>query len=233
MQDMFISVIIPAAGQSRRMQSAINKQYLSVKGRPLLYYTLKPFEAIKSINEIIVVTGKREQAFCKKNVIDRYRFKKVKTVVGGSTRQASVYAGLKATDKRCRIVVIHDGARPLVTEKIIMDSIEATKKHKATIVAVPAKNTIKMIKRGNIVDYTPNRNLMIEVQTPQTFDYGLIRRAHEKGLEEGTVATDDAFLLERLGYPIKIVRGHYNNIKITTPEDLLVLEAMIDLKAKR
>lgn len=230
MKEPFISVIIPAAGQSSRMETAINKQYLSVKGRPLLYYTLKPFEAIQRIDEIIVVTGKREQRFCQKNVINRYHFKKVKTVQGGKTRQASVYAGLKAVDSRCQMVVIHDGARPLVTEKIILDSIEATKIHKATIVAVPAKNTIKMIKRENLVDYTPNRNLMIEVQTPQTFDYSLIRHAHEKGLEEGTVATDDAFLLERLGYPIKIVRGHYNNIKITTPEDLLVLEAMIDLK---
>ena len=148
---------------------------------------------------------------------------------GGSTRQRSVYEGLKKVSPQTDIVLVHDGARPLIKEDIIVQSIYETIQHKATIVAVPAKNTIKVVEKDGFVEYTPNRDFLFEIQTPQTFTYDLLLDAHEKAIQEDVEGTDDAFLVERMCVPVKIVRGHYNNIKITTPEDLIIAESLIDL----
>ncbi|MGL4607315.1 MAG: 2-C-methyl-D-erythritol 4-phosphate cytidylyltransferase [Eubacteriaceae bacterium] len=228
MERLFTSVIIPAAGQGRRMNAPINKQYLTIQGKPILAYTLDVFENCPLIDEIILVINIDEIKVCKQQVLKPNGYKKVTLVEGGDTRQKSVYEGLRSVDAKAEIVMIHDGARPIIHEDIIVKSIFETKEHKATVVGVPAKNTIKVIKGKGFVDYTPNRDLLVEIQTPQTFTYDLLKQAHEKAIEEGVEGTDDAFLVERICHPVKIVHGHYNNIKITTPEDLIIAESIIN-----
>lgn len=226
------SVIIPAAGLGRRMNASVSKQYLQLNGKPILAHTLDAFENCPMIDEIVLVINQGELELCQEQVIEAYPYTKIKLVAGGNTRQESVYAGLEAVNPQTRIVLIHDGARPLISESVIRKSIAETLKHRATVVAVPAKNTIKVINEDGFVEATPDRNYLVEIQTPQTFDYDLIREAHQKALESGVVGTDDAFLVEWLKIPVKIVVGDYTNIKITTPEDLTIAEAIIKQMAE-
>lgn len=229
MEKIKTSVIIPAAGQGTRMNAPINKQYLTLRGKPILSYTLDVFERCSLVDEIILVINKNEFKICRQQVLNPHSYSKIKLVEGGSTRQKSVYEGLKKVSPQTDIVLVHDGARPLIKEDIIVQSIYETIQHKATIVAVPAKNTIKVVEKDGFVEYTPNRDFLFEIQTPQTFTYDLLLDAHEKAIQEDVEGTDDAFLVERMCVPVKIVRGHYNNIKITTPEDLIIAESLIDL----
>lgn len=227
MEKSITTVIIPAAGLGRRMNASISKQYLQLNGKPILAYTLDAFENCPLIDEIILVINPDELELCEEQVIGSYPYTKVKLVAGGNTRQESVYAGLKAANPQTRIVLIHDGARPLIREPVIRRSIEETIKHRATVVGVPAKNTIKVINKDGFVEHTPDRNYLVEIQTPQTFAYDLIKEAHQKACDSGVVGTDDAFLVEWLKIPVKIVVGDYTNIKITTPEDLTIAESII------
>ena len=156
----------------------------------------------------------------KKEILDKYNFKNVKIAYGGKERQDSVYNGLKLLDEKCDVVLIHDGARPFVSDKIIDKSIEEAKEHKAIVVGVPVKDTIKVIDNDkNIVD-TPNRSVLWAVQTPQTFDYNILIDAYKDAFKNKFYGTDDAMLVERIGYKVKMLEGSYNNIKITTQEDL-------------
>jgi 2-C-methyl-D-erythritol 4-phosphate cytidylyltransferase len=227
MEKPLTSVIIPAAGLGRRMNASVSKQYLQLNGKPILAHTLDAFEKCPLIDEIVLVINPDELELCQEQVIGAYSYTKIKLVAGGDTRQESVYAGLKAVNPRTRIVLIHDGARPLIRQSVIRKSIEETLKHRATVVGVPAKNTIKVINEDGFVEATPDRNYLVEIQTPQTFDYDLIKEAHQKALESGVVGTDDAFLVEWLKIPVKIVAGDYTNIKITTPEDLTIAESIV------
>lgn len=221
------SVIIPAAGMGRRMNASVNKQYLKINEKPILAYTLDVFENCPLVDEIILVINPEEQQLCREQVIEAYSYTKIKVTAGGNTRQESVYAGLKAVNPLTKIVLIHDGARPLIRESVIRRSIEETIKHRATVVGVPAKNTIKVMNEAGFVEATPDRNYLVEIQTPQTFAYDLITEAHQKALASGVVGTDDAFLVEWMQIPVKIVVGDYTNIKITTPEDLTIAAAII------
>jgi 2-C-methyl-D-erythritol 4-phosphate cytidylyltransferase len=232
MEKPLTSVIIPAAGLGRRMNASVSKQYLQLNGKPILAHTLDAFEKCPLIDEIVLVINPDELELCQEQVIGAYSYTKIKLVAGGDTRQESVYAGLKAVNPRTRIVLIHDGARPLIRQSVIRKSIEETLKHRATVVGVPAKNTIKVINEDGFVEATPDRNYLVEIQTPQTFDYDLIKEAHQKALESGVAGTDDAFLVEWLKIPVKIVVGDYTNIKITTPEDLTIAEAIIKQMAE-
>lgn len=231
MNKPYVAAIIVAAGQGTRMKTGVNKQYLLLKGKPILAHTLQTFEKCEAINEIIVVVGKTERAKCLQEIIKPYRYKKVKKIViGGATRQQSMYNGLRAVTPHTDIVITHDGARPLVHQQTLMESIEETLIHKATIVGVPVKDTIKMINQKGFVHSTPKRDLLWTVQTPQSFSYHLIMEAHQKAHEEGFIGTDDATLVERIGHPIKIIKGKYGNIKITTPEDLIMAEAILNIR---
>ena len=152
--------------------------------------------------------------------ITNIKIKNVKIAYGGKERQDSVYNGLKLLDEKCDVVLIHDGARPFVSDKIIDKSIEEAKEHKAIVVGVPVKDTIKVIDNDkNIVD-TPNRSVLWAVQTPQTFDYNILIDAYKDAFKNKFYGTDDAMLVERIGYKVKMLEGSYNNIKITTQEDL-------------
>ena len=173
-----------------------------------------------NIEDIVVVVKEDESEFFKKEILDKYNFKNVKIAYGGKERQDSVYNGLKLLDEKCDVVLIHDGARPFVSDKIIDKSIEEAKEHKAIVVGVPVKDTIKVIDNDkNIVD-TPNRSVLWAVQTPQTFDYNILIDAYKDAFKNKFYGTDDAMLVERIGYKVKMLEGSYNNIKITTQEDL-------------
>lgn len=225
---MKTTAIVLAAGSGKRMNSKVHKQYLLLKGKPVLYYALKAFED-SQVEDIVLVVGAGEVEFCRKEIVDQYGFEKVRAIVeGGKERYHSVYEGLKAAGKT-DYVLIHDGARPFVTQEIIERTIGAVCEYKACVVGMPVKDTIKIVDEDTFAKETPNRSDVWLVQTPQAFSYPLIFDAYTKLFtEEDSAITDDAMVIERMtDYKVKLIEGSYRNIKITTPEDLLVAEAYL------
>lgn len=213
-------VVIVAAGKGSRMKMDINKQFIKLGEKEIIAYTIDKFYNHDNIDDIVIVVRKEEVEFLKEKVLEKYNFKNIKIAFGGKERQDSVYNGIKMLDTNCKNVLIHDGARPFITKEIISDSINKVKEYRAVVVGVPVKDTIKIVdKNNNIVD-TPNRNTLWAVQTPQTFKYNILLNAYEDAFNSNFYGTDDAMLVERIGYNIKIIEGSYNNIKITTPEDI-------------
>ena len=214
--------IVLAAGQGKRMNSKVQKQFLLIKEKPVLYYTLNAFETSPLISEIILVTGKDEIEYCQKEIVEKYGFEKVcKIVAGGKERYHSVFEGIKAIDE-ADYVLIHDGARPFVDAEIISRACDAVKEHRACVVGMPVKDTIKIADDQGFAAQTPDRRKVWQVQTPQAFEYYLIKEAYEKLLvDEPEGITDDAMVVETMtNHKVKLVEGSYRNIKITTPEDL-------------
>lgn len=221
------TAVIVAAGKGRRMGTEISKQFLPLGGKEILAHTVEKFEQASVVRDIILVTGadslKDVQA-----MVQEYGWKKVISVVaGGKERQDSVYSGLKQLREDTEIVLIHDGVRPFVTEKIIEDSVTVAKEIGGCVAGVPAKDTIKVCNGENIAVATPDRSTLWQIQTPQTFRKDLILQAYEGAAQEGVIGTDDASLAEHSGYPVKVIMGSYRNIKITTKEDLLIGEAFL------
>ena len=221
-----------SAGRGSRMKADINKQFLKLKGKEVIAHTIDKFYNNKNIDEIVVVVKEDEADFFRRNIIDKYGYKNIKIAFGGKERQDSVFNGLKAVNERCDIVLIHDGARPFVTDEIIKNSIECAKKNKCVIVGVPVKDTIKIINKDNEVCDTPNRSTLWSIQTPQVFEYLSIIKAHKIAKEKSYYGTDDSMLMEYLGYNVKVIEGSYNNIKITTPEDLKIGEEILNENKK-
>lgn len=214
--------VVLAAGQGKRMKSRIQKQFLLIKEKPVLYYTLQAFEKSPLISGIILVTGKEEIEYCRQEIVEKYGFAKVKKIVaGGKERYHSVYEGLKAVEG-AEYVFIHDGARPFVDHAMLERLYGAVKEYGACVAGMPVKDTIKLSDEKGFAAQTPERNRVWQVQTPQTFDYPLIRDAYEKLMEEKLEGvTDDAMVVESMtDHKVKLVEGSYRNIKITTPEDL-------------
>lgn len=232
--------MIPAAGQGRRMGTKKNKQFLKLQGEPILYWTIHAFDENPRIDEIVVIINPDEQDVFEKDITSGHTFRhEIKTAAGGETRSLSVYSGLKAVNPRCRVVLIHDGARPMISASLIGNSIDFALRYQAAIAAVPAKNTIKSVKKADDgsgaleVDQTLDRRVLYEVQTPQAFDYKLILNAYEAAAADHIEATDDAALVERLGRSVAIVPGDYNNVKITTSEDLMIMNNFLALNHKK
>lgn len=232
-----ITAIVLAAGSGSRMKSKTKKQFMEIKGKPVIWYSLFEFEKSR-VDEIILVTGKEDIDYCKKEIVEKYNLKKIKNVVaGGSERYESVCNGLKEVTGN--IVLIHDGARPLINNEIIERSIEGTIKSDACVVGVPVKDTIKRAnKEGYIID-TPNRSELWITQTPQSFKTDLVKMAYKKmkeELEKGNTTlniTDDAMVVEEFTTnQVRFVQGDYKNIKVTTPEDIDIAELFIELDAK-
>ena len=221
------SVVIVSAGRGSRMKADINKQFLKLQNKEVIAHTIDKFYKNENIGEIIVVVREDEAEFFKINIIEKYGYKNIKIAFGGSERQDSVYNGLKMVDENCKIVLIHDGARPFVNNETIDSAIESAKENKCVIVGVPVKDTIKVIDENNNVCDTPDRSTLWSIQTPQVFDYSLIMKAHEKAREDNYYGTDDSMLMEYFGQKVKVVEGSYNNIKITTPEDLKIGEEIL------
>lgn len=213
-------VVIVAAGSGSRMKRDINKQFIKLDGKEIIAYTIEKFYKSEDIDDIVIVIKENEEKYFIENIINKYGFDNIKLAYGGKERQDSVYNGIKKLNRNCEIVLIHDGARPFVNEDIIKNSIEEAKENNAVVVGVPVKDTIKIVNSdGNIVD-TPNRSLLWSVQTPQSFKYEIITKAYEYAYSNDYYGTDDAMLVEHIGYNVKMIEGSYDNIKITTEEDL-------------
>ena len=220
------TAIVLAAGKGKRMNSAVQKQYLLIHGKPVLFYSLNVFEQCPFIDEIVLVTGKGEEDYCQKEIVEAYGFQKVKQIVtGGAERYHSVYEGIKAAAD-CTYIYIHDGARPFLTQEILERGREAVKQYGSCVVGMPVKDTIKVINKNLFAEQTPPRENLWLVQTPQIFSYELIREAYERLMQsDQTGVTDDAMVVEKMMQKkVKMVEGSYKNIKITTPEDLLIAE---------
>lgn len=223
MEKQKYTAIVLAAGSGKRMNSKVHKQYLIIQDRPVLYYSLKAFED-STVDEIVLVVGKGEEKFCRKEIVDKYGISKVKAIVeGGKERYHSVFEGLKQTSD-ADYVLIHDGARPFVNQDIIRRCMQEVQKYQACVVGMPVKDTIKIADEEGYAKQTPDRKNVWMIQTPQTFSYALIYEAYEEMLKtEDAAITDDAMVLERTkGKKSKLIEGSYRNIKITTPEDLLI-----------
>ena len=221
-----ISAIVLAGGRGKRMNYHKSKQFIEIKGKPVLVYTLEKFIYNKSIDEVILVLPEDEVDYCKKEVLQKYSLKVDRIVIGGKERQDSVFNALEAMEK-ADIVLIHDGARPFISEKIIEEGIKYANIYGAAAPGVTPKDTIKIKNEDNISVDTPDRNMLVAVQTPQCFKYDEIYQCHRKIKEENAIVTDYTSVVERYGHKVYLYEGDYTNIKITTPEDLILAERLI------
>ena len=232
---MKTAAVVLSGGSGKRMGADVPKQYMDLCGYPVIYYSLKAFED-SFIDEIVLVCAAGDEDMCQKNIADRYGFKKIKSIVcGGRERYHSVMNGIKAVSAGADFIYIHDGARPFISRQVIEGVQEDVIKYGASIVAVPAKDTIKLADEDAIVNATPPRKSAWQMQTPQVFDAQLIRKAYgrleeqeDKLLAQGVEISDDAMIVELLTeHKVHLYKGEYTNIKITTPDDLAYAQWMV------
>ncbi len=231
-----VVALIPAAGMGRRMVKDKKKQYLILGNRPVLVHTLQVFEGIDEVNEIIVIAPSGEEEYCLDEIVEKYRIHKVtKVVPGGKERQDSVYNGLKFVSDNTTFVIVHDGVRPFVSRDIIKQSIDLCREADGVVAGVPARDTIKRVAKDMFVEATMNRAHLWLIQTPQTFRYKIISEAYNKAYVDDFRGTDDASLVEHLGYnyKIKVIMDSYDNIKITTPFDMIFAEMIYKNRESR
>lgn len=231
--------IVLAAGSGKRMHSDIPKQYMMLSGKPVLYYSLKAFDD-SPIDEIVLVTAEKDIDYCRKEIVEKYGIQKVAHIVaGGTERYHSVWNGICRIDG-CDYLFIHDGARPFLTQDMIERVIDCVRQYEACVAAMPVKDTIKQVSEEMEVIATPRRDRLYQIQTPQAFSFELIRRAYEKlinneedVIKKGIVITDDSMVVETLmQHKVRIAEGSYDNIKITTPEDILAAESLLEKNKK-
>ncbi|MBU3137309.1 2-C-methyl-D-erythritol 4-phosphate cytidylyltransferase [Clostridium gasigenes] len=221
-----VSAIILAGGRGKRMGSEISKQYIEIKGKPILYYTLKKFIDCKSIDSITLVLPEDEIEYCRREILVRYSLNIDNIVAGGKERQDSVCNGLESMINT-NIVLIHDGARPFVSNKIIEQGIKFAKLYGAAAPGVTPKDTIKIKNKESFSVDTPNRQNLVAIQTPQVFDFNTILECHKKIKKDNVVVTDDTMVVELYGNKVYLYDGDYTNIKVTTPEDLILAERLV------
>jgi len=227
---MKADAVIVSAGKGLRFMEGKKKQFTLLEGKPILAHTLDKFEACSLIRSVRLVVGQEDMDYCLKEIVEKYQFQKVSKIVpGGKWRQESVKNGIDALPKDTDIVAIHDGVRPLVTQAMIEDSIHSAVRYGAVVLAIPVKETIKMSNPDGTVLKTLDRESLWQIQTPQTFQISLIREAHHRAAEDGFVGTDDASLVERMGVKVHILPGSHTNIKITTPEDLVLANLFLKM----
>lgn len=222
-----VTAIILAGGKGKRMGSKISKQYIELKGKPILYYTLTKFINCKDIDKILLVLPKDEIDYCTKNILIKHSLKVDKIVEGGKERQDSVYNALKEV-KDSDIVLIHDGARPFVSNRIIEDGIKFAKLYGGAAPGVTPKDTIKVKDDWGFSKETPNRNNLVSIQTPQVFKLDIIKQCHERIKEDKITVTDDTMVIEIYNNKVYLYEGDYTNIKVTTPEDLILAEKLVE-----
>jgi len=222
------TAIVLAAGQGKRMNSSVPKQFLEIDKKPILYYSLEAFQNSGIIDEIILVVNEDQQEFCRQEFVQRHAMNKISAITsGGDERYLSVWNGLKLVAEG--YVFIHDGARPFVDDEIIERAYAGVCKFSACVVGMPVKDTIKIADERDFVQKTPRRDLLWMIQTPQVFAVSLVKEAYSKFIMEGYHhATDDAMVVEQMmEHPVKLIKGSYKNIKVTTPEDLDVVNIFI------
>lgn len=228
MQKEKCTAIVLAAGQGKRMGTCVQKQYLHISGKPVLYYALQAFQDSEMIDEIILVVGEGQEEYCQKEIVDKYGMDKVKKMIrGGAERYHSVWNGLQEVQEG--YVFIHDGARPFVNGEIIARAYTEVVEHQACVVGMPVKDTIKIADTQGFIKETPNRAYVWQIQTPQVFAVDIVKKAYAMFMEQTEIqVTDDAMVVEQtLGKKVKLVEGNYENIKITTPEDLQIAEGFL------
>ncbi len=222
-----VTAVFPAAGQGRRMNVGINKVFLDLLGKPILVHTLQRFSRSKNIHHLVVVVAAEEVSLIRKILKAVPGLKPYQVVAGGSERQYSIANGLAVVPKESEIILVHDAARPLTSIETIDRVVAGAREVGGAIAAVPEKNTVKIVDEDGIVKETPPRKMLWEVQTPQGFRRDILLEAYRKAEEDGFLGTDDSSLVERLGVPVRVVESDYRNIKVTTPEDMLIAEAFL------
>jgi 2-C-methyl-D-erythritol 4-phosphate cytidylyltransferase len=226
--DKAVKVIVAAAGLGRRMNSKINKPYMLIKGRPVLAYSLDILDAFPAVTEIVVVANFAEIEYCQEEIIRKYAYKKVTAIIpGGRERQDSVWNGLMALGNQEGWVAIHDGARPFLTPALLQELLQAARRWGAAIPGLWARDTLKVVDSEAWVMNTLDRSKIMAVQKPQVFDLPLLINAYRMAYADGIYGTDDSSIFERYAGRVKVVAGDPRNLKITTPEDLRVAEALL------
>jgi 2-C-methyl-D-erythritol 4-phosphate cytidylyltransferase len=225
---MNVTALIPAAGSGRRMGGTLEKQFLPLGGKPLLTHTLARFEETPGVHRVVVIVPPGREEFCRQEVIEPQGFRKVRRIVAGAeTRQGSVGAGLRCVGEDVDIVVVHDGARPFVTPALIQASIDAAAREGGAIVAIPEADTLKRVSAEGLVVETVDRRHLWRAQTPQAFRREVLQRALDHAEQHHIVGTDEASLVECLSRPVRIVMGSSWNLKITSPDDLVLAELLL------
>ncbi|WP_282938139.1 2-C-methyl-D-erythritol 4-phosphate cytidylyltransferase [Paenibacillus sp. RC67] len=215
-----LGVVIVAAGKGSRMRTEESKQYLELNGKPILVHTLALFQRIAQIDTIVLVTGANDVERCR-GYVEQFGLTKVRHIItGGKERQDSVYRGLQALEGSVEWVMVHDGVRPFAAEEHIMACWHKAMETEAAVLAVPVKDTIKVVDPAGTIQSTPDRHSLWAIQTPQAFRFSLLLQAYEQADKDQFIGTDDAMLVERIGTSVQVVEADYYNIKITTPEDL-------------
>lgn len=216
-----LAVVVVAAGKGLRMRTEESKQYLQLSGKPILVHTLALFQRIEQVDTVVLVTGSEDVDRCSR-YIEQFGLSKVKHIVtGGKERQDSVYKGLEAlSGADVEWVMVHDGVRPFAAEEHVLACWRKAMEADAAVLAVPVKDTIKVVDSAGTIESTPDRRSLWAIQTPQAFRLSLLKQAYEQAAQDGFTGTDDAMLVERIGTPVRVVEADYYNIKITTPEDL-------------
>jgi 2-C-methyl-D-erythritol 4-phosphate cytidylyltransferase len=224
---MHITAVVPAAGGGSRLAAGLPKQYLPVAGLPLLAHTLLALRASGCVDALVLVVPPGDEARCRREILEPVGLSAAAVVAGGEDRQASVYAGLLRADAGTDLVLVHDGARPFITPELIRAAVAAAAEAGAAVVALPVTDTIKVADGEGRILQTLERGRLWAAQTPQVFRADLLREAHALALRDGVRATDDSALVERLGHPVRLVRGSPENLKITTTTDLVVAERLL------
>jgi 2-C-methyl-D-erythritol 4-phosphate cytidylyltransferase len=223
--------IVPAAGMGLRMGGAVRKQFRPLGGLPLLVHSLRVFQSSPLIEAVIVAVPEPDLGYCRRDIVQTHGFTKVTQIVaGGKERQDSVRHALAVVDEAVDLVVIHDAVRPCVTPTMVDQVVEAAQADGAAIIAVPMRDTVKQVGADHVIERTIDRKSLWLAQTPQAFRRDWLAEAHRKALAEGLAATDDAYLLEWMGRPVRVIEGSGENIKVTKPEDLVIGEAILALR---
>ncbi len=230
-KNQYVSVIIAAAGMSNRMGSKMNKQFIWINEKPILAHTIEKFEDCRYIDEIIIVSKEEEIEYCRKEIVKKYKFKKVSNIIrGGQERQDSIYNGILALNEKSNIILTHDGARPFVSLKNIEDGIKGAVEFGACVIRVPVTDTIKVVGEDGSIESTPKRSTLWQAQTPQCFKKEILIDGYNHAIKNEYFGTDDSSLVEEIGYNVRMIRGSYENIKITTPEDIVIAESFFKQK---
>ncbi len=227
-----VQAIVPAAGRGERFSGRIEKPYVLLGSVPMLVHTLRALERVPEVDSIILVVNRARKKWVQQKFLTQYRIQRIaEVIIGGKTRMESVYAGLSCLATKTRWVLIHDGARPLVSPKVVSRLIQFAKRQGACCLGIRLKDTIKRVSQNSLIQETVDRDQLRAIQTPQVFRRDWLVRAYQRALKEGYQGTDDAALVERLGIRVKIVDGEERNIKITTPEDLVIARALLRVKS--
>ncbi len=231
-KETFCSAIVLGAGNGTRMQSSVRKQFIEIAGKPIIVHTLEAFEGCDAVDEVILVISGEDIVFAQDLVKTFGLYKVTKIVAGGKRRQDSVLCGLKEISPQAELVAVHDGARPMIQPSDITKVIQEADASGAASLGVKVKDTIKATDDMGKVISTLDRSCLYHIQTPQVFRKNILMEGHENAVNKNLEFTDDSSMVEAIGISVQIVEGRYDNIKVTTPEDLIYMNALLEMSEK-